>query len=360
MERAELYEGTRVGVEVTHGTGVKATMILPGIAFTPNDVEAQGDVTSKGLAAAIGTVRTNGSHTEIPFTGIPNFHTMIAMLATFYCKPVISSPTPGVERYFFAPKPRCTNPLESFTMDTGGCSGGERAQFAITQTMQLSFSSEEGQVNSLTGSMFAMPTAYDGIVMEPDANLVYLPSVPMANTWSIYVTTDPARANIFLAANERKDAFEYNFSCTNRNNRVNFGRIQGGSFSNTVEDYSECMGGLTISRTNGDADVAYMNALRKGQRRYTGFRCVGPVIIGAFKYKMDIVFPFDFRDTQKKAVQKTAARSFALKTRFDPIFNGYLEITIDIESGSNVLTPGVALGAGQDTKDIFIGQGIGI
>ena len=345
-ERASSYERLFFGIETTAGLAVKAAKRLLGLKVQQTPVEPLGTVTGNGIGVPVGSYGIHGVHTSLALGGQLAVNDLIIALALHLCAPTITTPATAVNtrRYTFLPDFDGPKLRKSATFDFGGDGGAHRCAYNMISTLGLSFGREQC---SFSGAGFGQRLATEGVTMETTITDVPLISMD-ANLWSAYVCDVATPATLFTDPYKLTRCFEFNLGSNNICNPLFVGNAANKSFVADVDTKADTYQPVAAINIEQDAyaDQTVMEDLRKKNKRFGGLLWTGAIIEGAFTYKVQIRFPFNYRINGLGDANDVVAGEYLMQMIYDAAFGGFLEIVIDTDNAT-LLTAGTAQIAGQ-------------
>lgn len=298
-DRASVFNKGQLGVEVTPGTPVAATILLLDTGFTPHPRIPMTAFRPTGAKFST-TAHMNKEFTECGFEGDLSYNDFMYFLAGLCGGAVV----PGANTYksaMFTPD----TPV-AYTVEYGAVAGqAERFAFGTVNAIEVRVSDTEAR---MTGSMFGQVMAE---AITPTASLVPNPSnVVDSKDISVFVG-DSIGA---LASIGR--GFELSWGMADKYGRIMTLDSSKPSYSGIVELAPRMTARLSLEHDSFGASM--MAKLRNKTKQYIRMKATSPnIITGVTHYDMQLTFAAILMQPDRGDRQGVYVDNFTLEPVFD-------------------------------------------
>lgn len=293
-ERATVFEGVQIGVEVTPGTAVAANKKLQGLELIPGMKGEFQEFRPQGYKHNTIVVPTK-EWTGLKLNGVPAFNDMLYLLSGLVSVPVTTQiiPSTGLAyRHVFASDSDGPDTIKTYTAEKGSSVRAGKWPYMLFTELGMKWTRKE---TTLDGS--AIGQRYqDNIVLTATPTEIAL--VPVLPTYVDILVADSAAG--LGAASPLNRAFEAEWKLGDRFNPVWRLRSTDESYAAHVETEPSLTGKLMVAAdTEG---MAFITTMRAGATKFVRIKCQGALIETGNYYllQVDTAFkctePEEFKD----------------------------------------------------------------
>lgn len=315
-ERAEVFEASQWGAEVTPGTAVAAGKRLQSTSIMPKPNTPADPFRPVGSKAAT-QVSLQKEWTSFPINGVVNY-TDIVYLLNSLLKAVTGTGAGAGKTHTFKPATFGPDTIQTFSIESGSGVQAEKFNYAFVNSLELRFARGEA---SLRGTGIGRKLAESASLTGAPTDVPKMPVHP--KNVSVYVADSEGG----LAAGKLDRCLDVGLGI--RNARDGIFTLDGAqdSFSADVEMARDLSAQLVVARNSVAA--GYMADLRTAKTKFLRIKATSPVEVetGIF-YDLQITHPFNFREDNPGENQGVRAAQFDLLPIYDATFAGWIEVIV--------------------------------
>jgi hypothetical protein len=275
-DRAVVFEGSQVGVEVTPGTSVAANKRLLSTTFTPgisSEMQNFGPRGSKFDTIVIG----NKEWTTAGISSVGNFTDIMYLFAMMWGAPATTTPAGGTvsRQHVWTPVSFGPDNPKTLTIETGSSIRAEKFSNAFANSLSMAVS--RGEI-TFGGEILGLATS-DGITLT--ATPTDIEQIPIAaDTISIYLDNTGAT----LGTTQLLRAISAGWELSGKAGLVWALNRAKTSFSGTYEKKPGATANLVVGADS--AGMAFLTDWRNEQIKFLRIEAVGPIIETTIAYKL--------------------------------------------------------------------------
>jgi hypothetical protein len=325
-DRASVFQGVQIGVEVTEATAVAANKKLSSLRIEP-EIKAEPKIYSAMGEKAARVQALGKEWGEAKLSGACTYDELAYPLSSLlgYAAPVLRATTTSVYDWTFPMSYNSADTRKTFTVEQG--SADVDGTYKMAHKFAGAFLTEGGIAFSrdaveFSGTMMGRRVT-DDITMTATPTLVPLvPVVP--NQVDVYYADTQAGLD---AASALARVLTVDWNMSDRLSPIWALNSSETSFSGTVEKYPKNQ--LTVKMEANAEGMALLTNLREGTKKFWRILCTGPEIETGFNYTFQIDFsgvvsnisPFSDEDG-------LYAITWTFDATIDSTWDNFMEVTL--------------------------------